>query len=210
MFDSVRAGPLVFLLLVAIPLLLVTLHASAAALGWLIGLPWRFGVPYTGVLTRWGDAAAVFREIGRMPQVGLSAYYGLPVGMALVLGGTMGLVLLLGDTLGRCRVRRVQVLRVFAYVALALVIVQPAVVLASVTLVVVLAPRALPPTGTPVWWTVFVSAVYILAATAPFGCFLSLGLKHYLKIPRAWLVGLTAVFVGALAMVTIVLAYRTL
>ncbi|MCC6359839.1 MAG: hypothetical protein IT450_13930 [Phycisphaerales bacterium] len=200
MFERVRTGPLTVLILLAVVLFLVVLHVFA----WLIGRSILLitGPPLPAQMYLQPDPliwlAQSMLDLAEAPfKMRGGAYLWFPASVLCAIVGAFGLVLLLGDTLGRCRVRRVQVLRVFAYAALPAAILQPLVVLAVNVVGSLLGSDGPVNDSLPVVLLGICASLVVVVGA--FGAYLSLGFKHYLRSPRPWLVGMTAAFVGVLA-----------
>ena len=201
--EHVRAGPLLVFLLSAVPAFLVTTHAVAGAL-WLIF--WSASRVPGGPTARFfgGQTLPVFRLLAdfavEMALLSINAgpaYVYVALAAFLILGAATFLLVSLRQTLGRCRVRSAQVLRVAAYAAVPATITCGALLVASIVGVGCLTLYIAPSLGDVV--------TLGLALTVPvlvLGVYLSVGLRHYLQLPRPWLLGFTASAVAVLFTLT--------
>jgi hypothetical protein len=188
LYDRVHVGPLWFFVLPSVLLFFALLH----------GLTWLGNALLTLVATRvplsptWDMVNVILAgfalpNISRNPQVLFSDW-----GFVCMLFGALGTLLLLRDTLGRCRVRNVQVFRVVAYSALL------GAVIFFVTLVVVYLLLSCASLILPDPPPILLPLVAFLAIATPFGLLLARALKRYLRLPRPYLLGVTAAFIGIL------------
>jgi peptidoglycan biosynthesis protein MviN/MurJ (putative lipid II flippase) len=113
--------------------------------------------------------------------------------LSYVVGATT-LLLLLRQTLGRCKVRSIQVFRVSAYAA------TPALAVGIVLFITV----AIKVQYSGMLWGAWKSnalqllGLLLIVPVVVCGPYLSLGLAHYLHLPRPWSLGMTAALVGSL------------
>lgn len=215
--ERICAGPLWFMLASAVPACLLALH-GLAALGWLAAEMFRIWVPNprrgqwgtsiglleTGRLSWLVDELSwILKSLAILPhEIGWS-YALLPCGVTLILLATLTFLCALRQTLGRCRVRSVQVLRVVAYAGVPTGLLSGVYWVLLTCLPVALGSIPSPPAAVEV-------AAGNVVPLLMFGAFVSIGLKHYLHLPRAWLVGLTAVGVACLFMFTAYALFATL
>lgn len=192
--DHIHARPLWCLLLtspVVFALVLWSLaSACAGVLEPLVGQP---GIAGTSALQEFAMACRSLSDVSGNwePHVFLPAllFVSLLVALATVCS--------LRQTLGRCRVRTVQVIRVFGYAAAPMF-----TALAILVIALVLATVALPLDDIPLALQLpFALGVYALFPLT-MACFLMAGLKHYLRLPHPRALAVTATVVGFLFSVT--------
>lgn len=209
MFERVRGRPLLATIAIAVVVFLLVFHGVAWLAGkailWVVVPGGMLSGPYFTPPGRFEEVGLLLKDIGETPfEADLKNYLWFPGGVLLSLAAALLLVMLLGETLGKCRVRRVQVLRVFAYAALPAAIVQPLIMLGVVIGMQLWSDTArLPP---PVWAILLMLVAVLAAFVSAFGAYLALGFKHYLRIPRPWPVGMTAAFTGILAFAALMAA----
>jgi len=196
--DRVRPGPLWFLLLTSVLWFPITVHLLAW-LGKLASETAIRGLVRPGPITpqwEWLDTA---RQVMSYLLVDFRRLKGdLQLMCVLLLALLAALALLCGlrQTLGRCRVRTVQIIRVFAYASTPMFISLGALFVASVVSATII-ERAIPWALAPWMWL----GILIPLLACP-TVFLFAGLKRYLQLPRAALLAATAAVVGALFAVT--------
>jgi len=106
------------------------------------------------------------------------------------------------QTLGRCQVRAVQVLRVVAYAATPVCTLWATINLFHFAIGFAFFSRwVCLPDGQPVWFAVF-TVLGTVALPALLAILLCAGLKRYLRLPRAILLGLAASLIAFLAPIT--------
>lgn len=198
LYDRVRAGPLWFCLLTA-PFLCMF---SAHGLSWLAFLildKLTKGMPTSQLLSMlinalenmaFPNALWNTREF-LIPHI---CFFGMLI-------GSLGLLLLLRQTLGRCRVRAAQVLRVVAYSSYPIALITPWWFLLVALLGQTLLVQWLGSGGTGASdLLILANRLLMIAAVAlPAGAILGFGLKRYLRLPRPFVLGITASFVGLFA-----------
>ncbi len=192
--ERIHVGPLVFLfcsgaLIFAVALPgLAALSAGAVALLELLLVESGYAAP--AVLSA---IARHMLVLARMPlDVGWSYLLLMPTFITLQLLSATVLLCSLRQTLGRCRVRTRQVFRVAAYAAAPICLIWAAL---HVLMDLIEASVSWPLTG---WAALMEPLVWVVLYVAPHGAYLAIGLKCYLQLPRAWLLGLTAAFFGLL------------
>ena len=197
--DRIHAGPLWFLLFSAVVVFLVLFH-GLAGLGWVTGLglqrlAWRFGLMTSYQIDKY---VAVFGAVAAVP-LSFVPYYLLVSGGATVTVFLAALTLLcsLRQTLGRCRVRTIQVLRVVGYSATPVCAVWAVVSLSLITIQALYAGSTSPP------FRVALGVAYPVVAAGVLAAYLVVGLKRYLHLPRATLLGITAAGVAFLFVYTV-------
>lgn len=123
--------------------------------------------------------------------------------LAVAFGGTFGFLCTLRQTLGRCRVRTVQLLRVVTYGAAAFCLLWPVLIhLMTVASVILDAAMDLPD-----WWELVSGLVLMASFPVVQGLYVGAGLKHYLRLPRPYILAFTAVFVGDLLGMTSIVVW---
>lgn len=130
-----------------------------------------------------------------------SIYVGILAGLGLYGVAAAALLCGLRQTLGRCRVRTVQVFRVIAYSATPVCLVWGACNLLLPALMILLDSLYMFMTKT----AVLMIAAWVLPHVV-FTLYVGCGLRYYLRLPRAWLLAVTASIVGQLFAYTMVLA----
>lgn len=209
MFERVRVGPLLATIAISVVVFLLVFHGVAWLAGkailWVVVPGGMLSGPYFTPPGRFEEVGLLLKDIGETPfEIDYENYLWFPGGVLFSLLGALLLVVLLGDTLGKCRVRRVQVLRVFAYAALPAAVLQPLIMLGVAVGMQLWSDTArLPP---PLWAVLLMLLAVLTVFVSAFGAYLALGFKHYLRIPRPWPVGLTAAFVGILALAALMAA----
>lgn len=202
-FEGVRVGPLIVLLLLAVVLFLVVFHGAA----WTIGIAMtggRSSASATFPLGRWPErweiTALTLQMIGRWPVTDLGAgYFTFVWTIVFTVLCAIGFLMLFGGSLGGCRVRRGQILRIFAYTLLPAAVLQPVLLIGYIVLMNLGGASFIPPGA----YGELISMLTLLAVSSCIVALsLSLGLKHYLGVPRPWLVGCTTMLVAALAVMT--------
>lgn len=201
LFDRVHVGPLLFFAIVALPAFCVFLHGSASALYATIQ-PWQLAyvdsdvVNFICLTAEELSVPSLFRGLSRNRS--RLVFDWLFIGMFV---GTAGILLLLQESLAKCRVRSAQVLRVMAYSAL------PGAALSAAWVYVLLAIYA--------WFaftfadatirrpSIWVTIALFPAASLPFGVLIGDALRRYLRLPRAYVIGVVASFTGLLAAIAI-------
>ncbi|MCC6357524.1 MAG: hypothetical protein IT450_02165 [Phycisphaerales bacterium] len=202
-FEGVRVGPLIVLLFLAVVLFLLVFHGAA----WAIGMAMTGGrsaasatFPVGRWPERWEITALTLQMIGRWPVTDLGVGYLTFVStIVFTVLCAIGFLMLFGGSLGGCRVRRGQILRIFAYTLLPAAVIQPVILMGYIVLMN-LGGGWFIPRGE---YRELISMLTLLVVSScVVALSLSLGLKHYLGIPRPWLVGCTTILVAALAVVT--------
>ncbi len=192
--DRIHPGPLWFLLLTSIPWFLITMNLTAW-LGWLAAEVASQAAANPGSVTPlWRSL-----DIARQTLWQMLFDFDDPTGplwtlcfVLISLLAALALLCGLRQTLGRCRVRPVQILRVFAYASTPM-----SICLGTLfPVVVVLTDTAGRFTSSAVGICAGIGSLILLLACPT--VFLVAGLKHYLQLPRATLLAATSVFVGAL------------
>lgn len=186
LYDEVRVGPLLFVLILGIllgPATIVTLvYCAIGILELLESGPRQSQIAFA--FRFMADALVSRSGFGRTALVSWTS------------GQLLAALMLctLRQTLARCRVRTAHVIRVAAYAALGGGAVLGAACVAwTVVLTLVAPPRYV---VNITWW--------ILLAVVP-AVFVEAGLRTYLRLPRAWFVALTFSGIGLLAMFTVYL-----
>ncbi len=183
--QEVRFAPLLVMFLTAVPAFMLTLHGGAALLA---GLCAAVRHAFTYPPFWFVQAQPDFEELARVPSE--PGYWHVPGFVFLVLAGATGLLCLLQQTIARCRVRTAQVFRVAAYSAPVIAVFWAVLALAVAV--------ALQVTHSRLVLNVVVALALSLAGVAAVLA-LACGLgPRYLRLPRAWLLAVTAVGVGVL------------
>lgn len=213
-YDPVRAGPLIAFAFISIVVSLALLHALSFLIVELnvtftgsaqrsYGLGWRIG---RGPLDQ-------LRLLAAWPWTGDPRYLLTPAYMALTLCGAGALLYNLHQTLGRCRVRKRHILRVVCYVAGPVCLWTAAVLLTFAAAL----PRNVFLTNVPlvpvmrvllrleIWQQMVLIGGVTSLVLAP-GVLLSIALDSYLRLPRAWRVGMTTAMVAALFSYTLLVS----
>lgn len=194
MHERVYPRPLMFMLLSSVLAFGASFHTVAALGAWACAA------------LRWADAKTsvrlvdyriitterMLKQLAVAPTLDEPTYFVLPAGVLVAALAATACVCSLRQTLGRCRVRTVQVLRVAAYMATPAAIVVAPFVVAFLT--VSMAFRGVPGQLWEEHWPLI--ALVILVAIP--GAYFAVGLKRYLKLPRAVLLGFTASFMAVL------------
>lgn len=134
----------------------------------------------------------------RAPPVDDPAFVPAVVGFtATAFASAFVLVIGMRQTLGRCRVRVVQVFRVFVYMT------APIFVLWSLSFQA-MALAASPPADTATWIEVVLGIAFCVVAIGMPAFYIAAGLKIYLRLPHAIAMALVSVFTGMLFTYTMV------
>jgi len=129
---------------------------------------------------------------------------------AVIFGGPLAALVLLcslRQTLVRCKVRSVQILRVVAYAVTPFYILWLVMFLMFYIFIDVC--DNIYPNMPVIVDAVIVICFYFASLPGLLGMYLTAGLKRYLQLPRAWLLGLSAAFVGYLFCITVFVVYQT-
>jgi len=191
--DHIQPGPLWFLLLTSIFWFMVTLH-GLAALGWGVAELVIQSDITTGPsgFNRLGEFAEILSALAILPFMRGWYYTWFPLFFFLGPLAALALLCSLWQTLGRCRVRRVQILRVAAYAS------TPFYICWAVLLLVIIAGVLLIGPDSDFLVTIVIMGCVLACFPTCLAIFLSAGLKFYFQLPRAWFVGITVAFVGYL------------
>ncbi len=189
--ERIHVGPLVFLLVTAPLLLFVALHGVAGVL-W--ALCWALADMMTGPPDGLVYRRDELKLIALVPYISPGSTLRMLWNVAVVVAATTTLLCSLRQTLGRCRVRTVQMLRVAAYSVGPICVVWGLMILLFVILLGLMPWIG---NGMAAQLTLLVAAVLIP------GIMLAAGIKRYLRLPRAWLVGPVAIAVALLFSLTV-------
>ncbi len=197
----IHTGPLMFLFVSSWLVFVGVLHGGAALAGGVFWMLEQVYLPSPGgpplIVSELCDGAF---KLARLPME-VGPYYALLLGFIVVsLLAATALLCTLRQTLGRCRVRTVQVFRVVAYAATPVCMVWALLAVLSTLAGTVLLRSAM------LWVELALVLGTLALGVAALGSHLAMGLKHYLELPRAWLLGLTAAVVGLLSALTAYLA----
>ena len=192
--EQVRRGPLFFLMFSSAGVFVLALHgllALLALISWVLIMALDgLHMPEPAVLTL---AESRLVELAVLPlQAGPGYLALLLLAVLFILLAATVLLCSLRQTLGRCRVRTLQVFRVAAYAA------TPAC-LVGVGLAILVAVLNVLATGPPMTRVAAALGHSVwLGPPAILTVYFGVGLRRYLHLPRAWLLGLTAGIVGEL------------
>ena len=199
--ERVEVPPLLFMLVGSILVFMAVLQGTAWLLSLLFSLlepanPFGSGAySYAGPGT-YGRLSGYLEALARWPLDDFEYYWPLPCGVLLTLVAALALLSSLRQTLGRCRVRTKQLLRVTAYISTPV-----AVAAASFFLLCVVLGELLQPDNASTAAIVLVVTT-LAAPILTLGVFLASGLRCYLRLPRALLLGFTAAGVAVLFTLT--------
>lgn len=201
--DRLAPGPLWFLLLTSVLWWHGLFYGSAWVLGTIIQkASWYAIGPYPGAVVQtvqsslFALAGSVGMNLTNIAQ-GAFGFDGLMVSgiLILILLVTLVVICCLRQTLQRCKVRAVQILRVFAYAAAPFFIATAAMMIAAVVVAVVCRRIALS-------WAPMLPLLMAAGPVALLGIYVGAGLKHYLRLPRAYVTVIISAFTGGLFVIT--------
>jgi hypothetical protein len=211
--ESVCVPALLAFAALSFVLFLVVLHGLALAMVVMVRIVnYSAGNPWPTIAWSWQHPALFqLHLLGRWPLLGDWRYLLLSLGVAC---WSIGIALILGvcqQTLGRCRVRKMQIMRVVSYVMppiyLWLIVVFHLIALALPRRMffgfvpIALVDRELMRLGILEWSVTLFCALSTFSLQA---ICLALALERYLKLDRPWRVGIVATFVAALFSYTMV------
>jgi hypothetical protein len=198
--EHVSPGPLWFMMACSILVFLVALHGIALLGAKLIEVvSSRF---WTGnAAPAWLQYAQVFlMDVASTPiDEPLRYYLLLPAGVAVVELAVLGFLCMLQGTLSRARVRPVQILRVLSYSATPFLLMLVLVFFGYCAVITWMSwgggsGRSEVPS---ILFMLLVVVLVAMVFSLP-GLYIGAGLRQYLRLPRALLIGFTAVFVALL------------
>lgn len=207
--DRIAAGPLWTMLALSVVAFLVALHGSAYLMYLLLDviadfLPSPRPTPPVLTLSQTRATAILLYDLAAAPFVSSPEYLTFPAVVAMVLLATLALLSSLRQTLGRCKVKSIHVLRVVAYTSTPVLILWSLWVILAACLWALLSPY-LDKMG-ELGLLAFVLACYLMPP-AILAAFLGVGLKRYLHLPRAWLVGVVTTIATLLLVFTALTVY---
>ncbi|HKQ48535.1 MAG TPA: hypothetical protein VJZ71_10730 [Phycisphaerae bacterium] len=197
--EDIKLIPLFASIVLSMTTLFVALHGSAWIMSRAIYLvaPVRRMRPMSisVVRRRFLDVAYRLGEFALLPYTeGGSYLLWMGVAVALPLAGAVGLLIALRQTMRRYRVRFVQVLRVVAYTATPVCLWCAAAYLATY--------YVLPSLFRFTHFRTVLKFSFAVFAWGVFSWYLWRGFKHYLHLPHAAILGMTAALVGLLMLAT--------
>jgi hypothetical protein len=198
--DRIHPGPLWFLLITSLFWWAVTFHGLA----WLTAIAIEGTVNYLPQQTPpsnnpWMMLSQNLGALAESVINGSSLH--LIAMLALAILGTLGLICILRQTLGRYRVRTLQILRVVGYSSTPFFVVWAVLLLICTTQGLAVMYLAGPPWN---WVLSFSQILMLVIFVVLQGFYIGAGLKHYLRLPRSYFIGMMAAFVGGLFGFTVV------
>lgn len=214
LYDPIHVAPLMVQLASTIAAALIVLHGLAYVIVWVAIFVFGAGAWRGNSLTRTQPMNPILEQIwllAHWPGSLDRRYLYLPATIVLGFAGVAAVLYSLHQTLGRCRVKRVHILRVVTYVAPPVLV---WVVVFQMALVIAI-PRSLYIDWQPMLpeahgWDQLAAWQFALLISALTGLiavptiYLAIALREYLDLPRSWIVSLTT------TMVSVLFAYSTL
>lgn len=195
--QRIAAGPPIFLIACSVGLAVGILQLIGHGTTWLlIAAGGSFGATLWGQSPR--TARVLWALMGLVESRGrvLSFATRFGVEMAVMLAAMVGLILVLRQTLAGCRVRFVQVLRVVAYAAIPVALLETLLRLAALC-----APRMMTRPVLNDDYLLLNTALFaaiVAAATAIPAIYLMAGIREYLRLPHAAGIAAAAALVGVM------------
>lgn len=207
--NRISCRPLWFMLAVTILLFAILVPAVA----WLVstGMKLVLARPVFGIgggsraisptLRQLWSIAGELGALAELPLRNPVRYLEVPACATATFVAVLAVVCGMRQTLGRCRVRTVQVLRVIAYAATPVCVVWSFAIPAVLIVGDVVLPD--PPTNDLEFLLGPLIAISMFAL--PLAAFLTVGLRAYLKLPRAAAIAVVSGYVGALVAMMVVI-----
>lgn len=199
--ERIEAGPLTLLLVISVVLIPVCVRVVGHGSLLCIRLIENYNAsPYWWWRTRWRRVVIVvlntLTALGVGAAIPLSFASRLAIAMAVMMLSVLGVILILRQTLRECRVRPVHVLRIVAYTAIPIALLETLVTMAGIGASRVtggpyFVPHAL--LADNVWFPLTV----VLSLAIP-TIYLGAGLREYLGLPHARAIAFAAALVGLL------------